>query len=86
MASIEEVKAAALAIKEQVDIARGLMEQANNIMSQQNAEAARLLAQSTREEPTVIHHRIRSTEMSLDDALANSGIVIDYIDQFCANV
>lgn len=79
MSSFGEISAIAGQIKEQVDIARGLMEQAHNIITAQESTAAQLLDGSSQEAAEAAMHRLRATEMSLDDALANSAIVGDQL-------
>lgn len=79
-ASFEEISAIAGAIKERIEQARGLMEQANNIMIAQEQAATRLLTGSSQEAAQAVIYRARGTQMSLDDALANSGVAIDQLD------
>lgn len=79
-ASFQEISAIAGAIKEQIEQARGLMEQANNIMAAQEHNAARLLVGSSQEAAQAITYRVRGAQMSLDDALTNSGVALDQLD------
>jgi ABC-type transporter Mla subunit MlaD len=79
-ASFGEISAIAGQIKEQIDTARGLMEQANNIMAAQESAAAQLLEGTSQEAGQAIIYRVRGAQMSLDDALANSGVALDQLD------
>jgi hypothetical protein len=80
MPSYGEIAAIAGQIKEQIELARGLMEQANTIMAAQETAAAQLLEGSSQEAAQAIIYRTRGAQMGLDDALANSGVAVDQLD------
>jgi hypothetical protein len=77
MASFGEISQIAGQIKEQVEVARNLMEQAHNILTTQEGAAVQLLEGSSQEAAAAAMHRIRAAQMGLDDALANSAIAVD---------
>lgn len=81
MPSAGEMSNIAGQIKEELDTARDLMEQASNIVAQQEAAATQLLDGSSQEVAGAAIQRMRATEMSLDDALANSAIAVEQIAQ-----
>lgn len=82
MASVGEVKAAAGGMKDRMDEARGMMEAAHNIVTAVSAEAAHVLGDSAQETAQAVIARCHGAEGNLDDALANSGLVVEALEQF----
>jgi hypothetical protein len=80
MEGIEQIRAHAGQIKEQIEQARGLMEQATIILRDQQAAAERLLHTSVQEAASAVVHRLRASQMGVDDAIANAGVAIEQIE------
>jgi hypothetical protein len=82
MATVAELKAAALAIKEELQVAAGLMENANNIVSAQGGQAQAVLGDSVQDVAQAVIWRCSGTEQNLDDALSNINIAIGQLEMF----
>jgi hypothetical protein len=84
VASIEEVKAEALLVLEDLRGMWSTFEHARNRCTEIGTESARVLQGSGRDEANTAISRIRSTEMNLDDGIANVGIAIEALEQLIA--
>lgn len=84
MASIEEVKAEANGALEGLRQMRVAFEAACQECQRIGGDTARILQGSGRDEASAAVSRVRSTEMNLDDAIANAGIAIEQLEQLIA--
>lgn len=86
MASIEEVKGTASGVLEQMrQIHAGLTTNAT-VCDEISGQTAAVLLGSGREEASSAVSRIRSAGMSIDDAIANTGIAIEQLEILIANL